>query len=49
METIQLKPTMTKVIVHCSKETLEVTKTKEVLPTEEILGEDLMEVTEVTT
>ena len=40
---------MTKAMVHHGKETLEVTRTEEVLPTEEISGEDLMEVTEVIT
>ena len=49
MERTQLKPTMTKAMVHHGRETLEVTKTKEVLPTEEISGEDLAEVIEVTT
>ena len=45
----QLKPTMTKIVVNHGRETLVVTKTKEVLPTEKVSGEDLMEVTEVTT
>ena len=48
MEMTQHKPTVTKAMVHCGRETLEVTKTKEVLPTEEISGEVLIEVTEVT-
>ncbi len=47
MGTIQCKHTMTRIMVHPGRETLAVTKTGEDLPTEEILGEDIMEVTEV--
>ncbi len=45
----QLKHSTTRVMVHLGRETLAVTKTGEALPIEEILGEDIMEVIEVTT
>ncbi len=44
----QLRLTTTKTMVHQGRETLAVTRTAEVLPTKETLGEDLVEVTEVT-